>query len=58
MSLPNTVAAAEKALAEAVDKGSHSVRVSTELLTMLLNSYALLSAAFAEIENKADNGED
>jgi len=54
MSAPNTISGADRALTEARDKGAHSVRISADLLEMLLGAHQLLSAAFKEIESKND----
>lgn len=53
MSTPNTINQAYTALSTAVDKGAHSVRLSTDLVEALLSSHALLTLAFQEIDKKA-----
>ena len=55
MSAPSNVTQAANALQEARTKGSHTVRVSADLLEMLLNGYGLLSLAFAEIDERESN---
>lgn len=60
MSAPNTTSAADKALLDARSKGAHTVRITTDLLEMLLGAHMLLADAFREVHarKEASDGQD
>lgn len=55
MGAPNSVPVAAEELRRARSRGAHSVRISADLLDMLLNAHSLLSAAFEEVERREGN---